>query len=141
MRFINNSVFRASALGLGLALTASLALAGQGTFTLPVEAHIGNVTLSPGEYRILTPLTTNGVNVVYFYGDGKLKAALPLNVASDPEPGHSYLELVNAGGEYFIHKYNAPVAGRAFTFEIPKKYRHAAVTDVRVAALPSGDGR
>jgi hypothetical protein len=136
VRFISKSVFRSAALGLGLTLTASLALASQGIFTLPVEAHVGNVTLSPGEYRIITPLSNSGTSVVYFYGNGKLKATLPMTAGSEPESGHAYLELVNAGGEYFVSRYNAPVAGRAFTFEIPKKYRHAAATDVRVTSLP-----
>jgi hypothetical protein len=142
VRFINTSLFRATILGVGLTVAASLALASQGTFTLPMEAHVGNVTLSPGEYRIITPLSSSGVNVVYFYSEGKLKASLPLTVGNQPEAGRAYLELVNAGGEYFVRTYNAPAAGKAFTFDIPKKYRHAAVTDVRVTSLPGGaDGK
>lgn len=142
MRFIKNRVFRIAGLGFGLAFTAALAFAGQGTFTLPVEARIGNVSLSPGDYRIITPSSTTMVNVVYLYGNGKLKATLPLIVGNNPEPGHSYLELVNAGGVYFVRKYNAAAAGKEFTFEIPKKYRHETVTDLRVTSLPvSGEGK
>ena len=142
MRFINNRVFRMAAMGFGLALTASLALAGQGTFTLPVEAHIGTITLSPGDYRIITPGSTSTLNVVYLYGNGKLQATLPLIVGTVPDQGRSYLELVNAGGVYFVRKYNAPIAGKEFTFEIPKKYRHGAVTDLRATSLPvSGQGK
>jgi hypothetical protein len=136
VRLIKNGVFRAVGLGIAIALSASLALAGQGTFTLPVVAHLGNVTLGPGDYRIITPAAINGVNVVYVYGNGKLQATLPLDSRAQAEPGRSYLELVDVGGTYFVRKYNAGVAGRAFTFDIPKKIRHQAVADVRVTSLP-----
>ena len=140
MRLINNSVFRAAGFGIALALSASLALASEGSFTLPVVAHLGNVTLSPGDYRIITPQATNGVTVVYLYGNGKLRATLPLGVGTQPEPGRSYLELVDVGGTYFVRKYNAGVAGREFTFDIPKKARHEALAKVRVTSLPVQTG-
>ena len=140
MRFIKNRVFRFAGLGIALAMSASLALAGQGTFTLPVEAHLGNVTLTPGDYRIITPEAVGGVNVVYVYGNGKLQATLPLGVGARPEPDRSYLELVDVGGNYFVRKYNAGVAGRAYTFDIPKKFRHEAVANIRVTSVPVHGG-
>lgn len=141
MHFIKNRVFRAAGFGMGLILTASVALASEATFQLPVETHFGNVTLSPGEYRLMTPTATSTINVVYLYGNGKLQATLPLNVGTHAEPG-SYLELVNVGGTYFAQKYNAGVAGKTFTFFIPKRARQEALANVRVASLPvhSGEG-
>jgi hypothetical protein len=134
---IKNSVFRAAGIGIALAFSA---LAGQGSFTLPVVAHLGNVTLNPGDYRIITPEPIGGVYVVYIYGNGKLQAALPLGVGTQPERDRSYLELVDVGGTYFVRKYNAGVAGRAFTFNIPKKVRHQAVANVRATSLPVNTG-
>lgn len=137
MRLVNHSVFRAAGIAIALALSA---LAGQGSFTLPVVAHLGNATLSPGDYRIITSEPIGGVYVVYLYGNGKLQATLPLGVGSQPEPDRSYLELVNVGGTYFVRKYNAGVAGRAFTFNIPKKARHQAIANVRATSLPVNTG-
>jgi hypothetical protein len=140
VRFMKNRVFRIAGVGMAMAMSTSLALAGQGTFTLPVVAHVGNVTLNPGDYRIITPEATAGVNVVYVYGNGKLQATLPLGVTTQAEPAHSYLELVDIGGTYFVRKYNAGVAGRAFTFDIPKKFRHQAVASVRATSVPVQSG-
>jgi hypothetical protein len=142
VRFIKNHVFRAAGLGIAIAVSASLALASQGNFTLPMVAHLGNATLNPGDYQIITPEAVGGVNVVYFYGNGKLRATLPLGIRTELEPGRSYLELVNVGGTYFVRTYNAGIAGRAFTFDIPKKVRHEAVANVRATSLPvhTGEG-
>ena len=138
MRLAKNRVFRAAAFGMGLILTGSLALAGEATFRLPVETHIGNVTLSPGEYRISTPASPTAMHVVYLYGNGKVQATFPANVGVEAEPGRSYLELVKVGDMYFVDKYNAGVAGQTFTFEIPKKFRREAVAKVRVTATAVG---
>jgi len=142
VRFIKNRVFRAAGLGIAIALSASLALASQGSFTLPVVAHLGNATLNPGDYQIITPEAVGGVDVVYVYGNGKLQATLPLYAGPQPETGRSYLELVNVGGTYFVRKYNAGMSGQEFTFDIPKKVRHEAVANVRVTSLPvhAGEG-
>lgn len=126
MHFIKNRVFRAASLTLGFVLTTSLAMAGEAIFRLPVETHFGNVTLSPGDYRIITPSAISSIRVVYLYGDGKLRATLPLTVGANPERGRSYLEVVNSGGTYYVTKYNAGVAGETFTFGIPKKMQEEA---------------
>jgi len=135
-----NRVSRAAAFGLGLILTASLGLAGQATFQLPVETHFGNVTLSPGEYRIVTPSTLGSISVVYFYGNGKVQAALPLLVGTQAEPGRSYLEMVNIGGVYYVRKYNAGIAGKTFTFGIPNKAQRETFAAIRSASLPVHSG-
>jgi hypothetical protein len=128
---INRRVFRASGFALGLIITASLALAGEATFQLPVETHLGHLTLSPGSYRIFTT-----INAVYVYGNGKLQATLPLSVGTQSERGRSYLELVNVGGAYYVRKYNAGVAGQTFTFDIPKKIRREALAKLRATSVP-----
>lgn len=126
MQFLNNRLFRAASVALGFVLTTSLGVAGEGIFRLPVETHFGNVTLNPGQYRIVTPSATSSLRVVYFYGDGKLRAALPLTVGAHPEAGRSYLEAVSIGGEYYVTKYNAGVAGQTFTFALPKSMQELA---------------
>ncbi|MBV9762267.1 MAG: hypothetical protein JO340_17035 [Acidobacteriaceae bacterium] len=120
MQFMNNRAFRAAGVVLGFVLTTSLAMAGEAVFRLPVETHFGNVTLNPGEYRIITPSATSSIGVVYLYGNGEFRATLPLTIGGHPEAGRSYLEAVNIGGEYYVTKYNAGSSGQILTFALPK---------------------
>jgi hypothetical protein len=140
VHFNKNRVLRAAIFGIGLTLTAALAMANEATFTLPFAAHVGNVTLNPGEYRISAPEVVNNVHVVYLYGDGKVKATMPASVGMNPESGRSYLELVNVGGVYFVQKYNAGLSGRTYSFEIPKKVRREALMNARATTLPVSNG-
>lgn len=125
MHLNKNRAVRAAGIAIGFVLTATLALAGEASFQLPVETHFGNVTLSPGNYRIMTPSSTSSVRVVYFYGGGKLRAILPLTVGNEPGPG-SYLQMVSVDGKYYVQTYNAGMARQTFTFPIPKSVEKAA---------------
>ena len=136
MHFTKKRLIRSAGFGVGLILTASLALAGEATFNLPVETHFGQLTLSPGSYRIITPTATTSIRAVYLYGNGKLQATLPLSVDTNANSARSYLQLVNVNGVYFARTYNAAIAGESFTFDIPKKFRREALASLRATSVP-----
>lgn len=120
------------ALAVALALTVSHASAQRAVFTLAVQAHVGNVTLQPGKYRIQVPSAASPVRVVYLRGDNKVEATLPSIIDYHDKSAQSYLELVNVDGTYFVDKFVSGSTGATYRFVLPKN----ASTEKRVTYVP-----
>lgn len=96
----------------------------QARFTLPMEAHWGKAILPPGDYRLTVPTTVaSPMGVMYIYGNGGTKMAMPAMTDIRPESKHSYLRLLNIDGTYVIREFSSGATGKTYTFGIPKTLR------------------
>ncbi|HSU62108.1 MAG TPA: hypothetical protein VLI55_22560 [Bryobacteraceae bacterium] len=96
----------------------------QAKFNLPVEVHWGKAILPPGQYRLSIPsATTSPVGVMYIYGEGGAKMALPVMTDIRPESKHSYLRLLDIDGTYVVREFSSGATGKSYLFGIPKTLR------------------
>jgi hypothetical protein len=140
VRPISKHLLTFGTLAAALVLVASHASAQRATFTLPFQAHMGNVTLQPGEYRMSMPSATSVVRVIYLYSDGKVQAALPAAIDAFADSGRGYLELVNVSGTYFVKRLVSGVTATTYTFDIPKTARHEILANTRATSIPVTGG-
>lgn len=133
MSFSINRIF-------GLVLLAGLAgacvsqAAVQARFHLPMTAQWGKTILTPGDYKIrVLDDITSGRNQIVIEGEGKslheLPVAIDLRSASSP----SSLELVEVNGNYFVREYKSGIAGKTFTFGVPKQTASRHTKTVQIA--------
>jgi hypothetical protein len=132
---MNNRLFSVAVLGLALGLAGSTAVAQYATFTLPYAVHVGKATLQPGDYRITLPSSTSVIGAVYLYGNGTVQAALPSSIEYWAPSSDSYLELVNAGGTYFVHKFSSGATGKTYTFPVPKAAQRQVLANTRATTI------
>jgi hypothetical protein len=93
----------------------------QAHFHLPVTAHWGNAVLAPGDYKIKVTDDISGRHPVLIEGQGITIHELPAVVDEGGPAGHSSLELVEVRGDYFIKEYKSSLAGKTFSFLVPKE--------------------
>jgi hypothetical protein len=127
MRLLVNPVWSGVALLAAVSLTTSHAQAQHGTFHLPVEAHWGNVVLSPGLYNISVPMRASWPQVMEISSHGKTISILPELEASQLPSDHSYFTLVKINGAYAIREFDSGASGRVFTFLLPKMIENKLV--------------
>ena len=123
-------------IGAALILTAANAAAQQATFHLPFEAHWGMAVLQPGDYRLSAPENSLGRTEFYVRGQNMAAYALPLVAEEQPTSLRAYLVLVNVNGEYFVEQYSSGMAGKLFTFTIPKSARHESLAQRAGMVIP-----
>ena len=140
MHLISKPLLTLGTFAAALVFTVSHASAQRATFTLPFQVHIGNVILQPGEYRLNAPSATSAIRVIYFYGNGKVQAALPAAIDAYADPGESHLELVNVGGSYFVRKFVSGVTEKTYTFGVPKAARREILANTRATSIPVSGG-
>ncbi len=110
-------------LATAISLIAAPLNAQQGRFNLPYEVHWGNAVLSPGAYRLSGPSVTSPIGILYISGNGQTQMAVPAVTEFGKDSNHSYLKLVNVGGQYVVREFVSGATGRSYTFGIPKTLR------------------
>ena len=119
MKSKTNRIARFSALAVALGMTAiTLNAQPQGSFNLPMQAHWGLITLSPGEHVVRSPLTS-GQPIVSLTTNKSTTLVVPMLSESTSSYGHAYLRLVRVGGEYYVDTYQS-ANGRRYSFATPK---------------------
>ena len=100
----------------------------QAKFHLPFNAHWGQVTLPPGDYKISIPDGYRGTPKLTVAGHGKTGYVQPQVTEADrnstTDPEHSYLQFVKVNGAYFVTQYRSAAIGETFSFTVPKQPRH-----------------
>jgi len=106
----------------------------QAKFHLPVGARWGQMTLAPGDYKVLLPEGSLGVRQFTVKGDAKTGYVQPVvtddNDGLVNESGGSYLQLVKVDGTFFIAKYRSGATGKMFSFAVPKHKKGTADDEV-----------
>lgn len=103
-----------------LGLSASVAKAEEATFTLPFQARWGRQVLEPGQYRMVVPSSTSGIQVFELTGNGKTILLPTGGISYGMESDRSYLELVNSDGMYTVREFNSGATGKSFRFPVWK---------------------
>jgi hypothetical protein len=144
MNFVKNCAFSVSVFALAIGLTTSQANAQslKGTFNLPYQAHWGNVVLEPGQYALSLSTGTLTTPVIYITGQGKTVMILAARPAT-AESERGYLRIENVGQTHVIREFNSGIAGRLFTFSVPKSVKNQIAVasnapDTTVAVASSG---
>lgn len=135
MHPITKGLFIFGTFAAALVLTVSEASAQPATFTLPFQAHFGNVTLPPGEYHMAMPTATSSIRAIYLYGNGKVQATLPAAIDAYADSGDSHLEIVNIDGTYFVKRFVSGVTGTTYTFHLPKAVRREIFANTRATTV------
>jgi hypothetical protein len=101
----------------------SSASAEQGKFTLPFEAHWGQVVLEPGEYTISVPIDVSWSKIMTLSAGGKTVYITSGFENGLPFSDRSYLTIKTINGTRYVRQFASGVSGRAFTFPVPKTVR------------------
>ncbi len=112
-----------------LGITALSVLIGVGTskasvqasFHLPVTTHWGRAVLAPGDYKLFVKDGAANSRNLMIQGEGRTVYAMPLVADSTIGERHSYLQLVERDGSYFIKEFCSRMEGKSYTFSVPKK--------------------
>jgi hypothetical protein len=125
-----------------LVMTAAVGAAQAGVqaeFHLPFEAHWGNMTLAPGDYKISLPASSLDGRQFFVSTEGKSGYVLPLvaDVNDTPIPGseRGSLELVKVDGKLFVKRYRSIATGKTYSFIVPKLRHHLDMADQDVVTV------
>jgi hypothetical protein len=119
MQAKTNRIARASALIIGVGLTALTLNAQQGEFHLPVQAHWGPAVLQPGEHTVRVPYSM-GQTLVSLSSNGDTQMAMPMTAELIPQSNRNYLRLVKVNGQYYVDFYQSGMTGKRYIFPKPK---------------------
>jgi hypothetical protein len=97
----------------------------RGSFDLPAAVYCGNAVLQPGHYNIWFLHDGAPVQDIHLRGAGA-HLSLPAVVRPGGNPAHSYINLAETGGSYFIRSLNAGSAGKSLVFGVSKKLQREA---------------
>lgn len=103
-----------------------------GSFTLPVEAHWGGMTLPAGDYTLLYGIQDNGHGLVVVWSTAK-GSPYGMILAGRPDSasaGRNVLKCVREGGTLYVRALEMPVIGESVPFKIP----HAVEVQSKVIA-------
>lgn len=140
MQFSGKYRFGIGTFAFALVLMVSHANAQRATFTLPFEAHVGNATLEPGEYRLRLPAAETNMRDVVLEGNGKVQRALPITTDSGPQSAQAYFEFVNVDGTYFAKKFVSGATGTTYEFHVPKPARRSVVANSHTTSVSVSGG-
>ena len=144
MNFVKNCALTVSVFALVAGLGASQANAQdlRGTFTLPYQAHWGNIVLEPGQYVLRLSAGALTAPVIHITGQGKNVMILaPKSATAESERG--YLRVENVGQTHVVREFNSGIGGQLFTFSVPKSVKNQIAVasnapDTTVAVASSG---
>ncbi len=119
MQTKTNRMARASALIVGVGLTALTLNAQQGEFNLPVQAHWGGAILQPGQHTVRVPEKL-GQTLVSLSSNADTQLAMPLTAELIPQSNRNYLHLVKVNGQYYVDVYQSGITGKRYIFPKPK---------------------
>jgi hypothetical protein len=114
----------AALLAAALGLAAPQAKAQQsykGTFHLPFETYWAGTVLEPGEYTVT--LEGGPVSLLKVHGSGVSTTILAGPVDLTEVSAHGRMTLVNVDGTYALRQFDAGMAGKSFSFAVPKTIR------------------
>jgi hypothetical protein len=116
----------------GLMGACSMHAAVQARFHLAVPTHWGNAVLAPGDYKIKVPDLNAGPNELIIQGEGGNVYEMPLAVDQATSSKPSSLLIVEQDGAYFVKEYRCGLAGKTFSFGVPKleASRHSKSVEV-----------
>ena len=104
----------------GFVSTGMMQAAPQAKFHLSVTAHWGQAVLRPGDYSVSLPVPSIGNRGLQIVGAGQTILEFPLTVQERSNTNHSYLQLTQVGGSYFVREFSSGAAGQVFVFSVPK---------------------
>ena len=138
MFLFRTGTIRAAVLAVAGIAGVSAANAEQGKFTLPFEAHWGQVVLAPGEYTITVPNDVTWSKVMQLSGAGKTVFVMSGFDTSRPFSDNSFLVVKNVNGTHYVREFASGFSGRSFRFAVPKGVRRevhlgAMTQDAQVA--------
>ncbi len=112
----------------------------QAKFHLPFGARWGQMTLAPGDYKVLLPDRSLGSPQFVVKGDERTGYVQPIvtdnNNGLVNDSSRSYLQFVKVNGTYFVAKYRSGATGQVFSFAVPN-HKHNEEQDVRRLSFSS----
>jgi hypothetical protein len=106
----------------------------QAKFHLPFGARWGQMTLAPGDYKVLLPDRSLGSPQFVVKGDERTGYVQPIvtdnNNGLMNDSSRSYLQFVKVNGTYFVAKYRSGATGQVFSFAVPN-HKRSEEQDVR----------
>jgi hypothetical protein len=109
----------------------------QGRFTLPFEAHWGQVVLPPGDF--LLTFTQLGRSTVLVIQDAKSRRSIAyesLNVPVDSSKGESALLIGYRGGQRIVHTLRIAELGQVFVYDRALAREYAVQEARQTQAVP-----
>ena len=124
LKLLTKFIIAVLALG-ALATCGNAQNAYQGKFTLPFEAHWGNVTLPAGDYTFALR-SASAPYVLHIQGGATFTNTFIMAITADPRvvSGHAQLNLVDIAGAQSIETFEAPELGLTFSYSTPSQ-KHA----------------
>jgi hypothetical protein len=143
LKFVKVCTLSISIFAVAAGLTASQANAQalKGKFSLPFQAHWGELVLQPGEYRISLPINPLPMSVIYLTGQGKTRMIVIGTSAAIPDAERSYLRIENVGQAHVIREFNS--GGTRLTFLVSKSVKNEVAIarneqDTTIPVAPTG---
>lgn len=124
-----------AALALGLGLSAGQANAAQGTFNLPFKVYWGKTTLEPGQYKIHYDNPGAAFQIFTVTGNRRSHFVIPFEAEPNAHLAASYLRVERVGDAYYVREFASGLAGRNYTFKLPKATRQLTAGRVEGTSL------
>jgi hypothetical protein len=126
-RFSRISAIAALALA-ALGFGAGQANAAQGTFNLPFKAYWGKATLEPGQYKLHYDTPGAAFQIFSVTGNGHTQFVIPfVGEMASHRGGTTCLKLERINGTYYVREFDSELAGRNYSFGVPKAIRQLTV--------------